>query len=973
MRTRFYLLLASLALPLALPLPLVASAGAAQAATIPPGLLVANEGTNTLTSYPLPTAGDAPPAGTVSSDGSNSLNEPGGIALDAAGDAWVADTGADTVVEYTRAELAAAGNPTPQVTLTADAQGSLDSPSGAAFDAAGDLWVTSSGSHSIVEYTPGQLAEGGAQTPAVTLADDGSQSLEDPVLPAFDSAGDLWVPNYFGNTLVEFTPQQLAASGDPAPAVTISSDSAGDLRGPASIAFDRAGDLWTTSAANHSILEFAPAELRTGTPTPANEVTDSAQTLSLPAQVAFDSAGNLWVTDFDNDSVVEFDAAQLGADGPVSPVNTISGTDTGLGGPEGLAIEQAPTVSSISMDRGLRGTRVTISGTGFYPGSTVDFGRAPASATYVSPYELTAVAPAGSGTVDVTVSTGQGTSATSAADVFTYDAAPAAAPTLVAGNDVSGTLSSFPLSATGDASPAATLSDGTGSLDFPIDGALDGAGDLWVPSTFGNEVLEYTRSELVAGGNQTPAVTLTAGNANAFDEPAGAAFDAAGDLWVTSSLSSSVLEYTKAELAAGGPQVPAVTIGTDASNSLNMPIGLDFDAAGNLWVSNFDGNTVVEYARSQLAATGNPTPAATLSPDASNSLATPDALTFDRSGDLWVSNGDAGNTVVEYAPSQLATGAPTPAVTLSSDAAGSLNGSDQAQFDAAGDLWVANFEPTGNAGSIVEFTPSQLTASGSPIPQDTIAGGSTGLGNPWLLVIEQAPTVSSVSPATGLPAGGTQVTISGTGFYPSSTVDFGAAPAASVTYVSPYQLTAVAPAGTGTVDVNVSTGEGTSDPSAAGQFTYSAPTTPAPSSVPLPTQPVAAQVMCTLRPAGSKVLLRAPKGKHLKGAPRVKPGTVSLSVKCDTAGKVRLTGTLTQLIGKKPRHGKQKSKTYKLGPVGGAVKVGRALTLTVKLPAAAVTALGNGGKESATFTVVETGAGGGGRATAKIAALSAVR
>jgi hypothetical protein len=49
----------------------------------------------------------------------------------------------------------------------------------------------------------------------------------------------------------------------------------------------------------------------------------------------------------------------------------------------------------------------------------------------------------------------------------------------------------------------------------------------------------------------------------------------------------------------------------------------------------------------------------------------------------------------------------------------------------------------------------------------------------------------------------------------------------------------------------------------------------------------------------------------------------------------------------------------------------QALTLTIKLPAAAVTALGNGGKESAMFTVVETGAGG--HATARIAALAAIR
>ena len=52
--------------------------------------------------------------------------------------------------------------------------------------------------------------------------------------------------------------------------------------------------------------------------------------------------------------------------------------------------------------------------------------------------------------------------------------------------------------------------------------------------------------------------------------------------------------------------------------------------------------------------------------------------------------------------------------------------------------------------------------------------------------------------------------------------------------------------------------------------------------------------------------------------------------------------------------------------------MGHALTLTVKLPAAAVTALGNGGKESATFTVVETGAGGA-AAPRRIAALAGSR
>jgi hypothetical protein len=123
----------------------------------------------------------------------------------------------------------------------------------------------------------------------------------------------------------------------------------------------------------------------------------------------------------------------------------------------------------------------------------------------------------------------------------------------------------------------------------------------------------------------------------------------------------------------------------------------------------------------------------------------------------------------------------------------------------------------------------------------------------------------------------------------------------------------------------------------------------------------------------NKVLLAARKGKAKKGAPAVKPGTLSLTVKCDQAGNVRLTGVLLQLIGAKPKHGKQKSKTYKLGPVSGSVKAGRGLTLTVKLPPAAVSALGAGAKESVTFTVTASNGNGTGRAGARIAMLKPTR
>ena len=58
-------------------------------------------------------------------------------------------------------------------------------------------------------------------------------------------------------------------------------------------------------------------------------------------------------------------------------------------------------------------------------GSTVAFGSTPAtSVTLTSPTTLIATSPAGTGAVDVTVTTAGGVSATSAADLFTYSSVP---------------------------------------------------------------------------------------------------------------------------------------------------------------------------------------------------------------------------------------------------------------------------------------------------------------------------------------------------------------------------------------------------------------------------------------------------------------------------------------------------------------------------------------------------------------------
>ena len=92
-------------------------------------------------------------------------------------------------------------------------------------------------------------------------------------------------------------------------------------------------------------------------------------------------------------------------------------------GPAGLPPPPSltsPTVTSISPTSGTEATAVTIQGTALSGGS-VDFGSTPATGVTCGPSSCTATAPAGSGTVDVTVTTTAGTSATTSADHFSYE------------------------------------------------------------------------------------------------------------------------------------------------------------------------------------------------------------------------------------------------------------------------------------------------------------------------------------------------------------------------------------------------------------------------------------------------------------------------------------------------------------------------------------------------------------------------
>lgn len=131
--------------------------------------------------------------------------------------------------------------------------------------------------------------------------------------------------------------------------------------------------------------------------------------------------------------------------------------------------------------------------------------------------------------------------------------------------------------------------------------------------------------------------------------------------------------------------------------------------------------------------------------------------------------------------------------------------------------WVANGET-----AITAIAPPGLAGSSVQVRVFNPAGGSTsGVFYHYDGVIPR-PVVTSVSPDVGPTAGGTVVTILGSGFSGATAVGFGGVASLDWDVVSDSTIVAVSPAhGAGTVHVSVTTPGGTSAATAADEFTYS--------------------------------------------------------------------------------------------------------------------------------------------------------
>jgi sugar lactone lactonase YvrE len=251
-------------------------------------------------------------AATAITTSSAALFDLTGIAFDANGTLWLTSESDSMLVAFPPTSLSRSGSAAAAVVIATN-NSSLSAPIAIAFDRKHRLWVANSENGTLVRFDPAQLAASGSPVPTVTIS-----GLGRPAGLAFDAAGSLWVLDTRRVKLASFSEAQLDTSGFLVPRVVISA-LAGSMATPSGIAFDADGNLWVSNIGNQTVVAFSPAQLAaTGTPAPHVVLSANAGSLSIPTGLAFDSEGSLWVMGGAR-VLAKFPKTSLGATGAPAP------------------------------------------------------------------------------------------------------------------------------------------------------------------------------------------------------------------------------------------------------------------------------------------------------------------------------------------------------------------------------------------------------------------------------------------------------------------------------------------------------------------------------------------------------------------------------------------------------------------------------------------------------------------------------
>ena len=264
------------------------------------------------------------------------FSDPSGVAVDPAGNVYVADT-YNCVIRRISAGAGGANRTTTTLAGLAPSAGNRDgtnaaarfnSPTALALDASGNIYVADSGNHSIRRVSADATGTNwivktlaGSGRPGAVNATNTAAQFDYPTGVAVDGAGNVYVADQYNSAIRIISPDatgtnwvantyagQLGASGNRDGAAGIARFSA-----PNSVALDSATNLYVADGENYTVRMITPAGMVStlaGTGTYGSA--DGSGTnigFNFPCGLAVDGATNIYVSDFFNGTIRQLTCA----------------------------------------------------------------------------------------------------------------------------------------------------------------------------------------------------------------------------------------------------------------------------------------------------------------------------------------------------------------------------------------------------------------------------------------------------------------------------------------------------------------------------------------------------------------------------------------------------------------------------------------------------------------------------------------
>ncbi len=616
-------------------------------------------------------------------------------------------------------------------------------PFGVAADAGGNLYVADTGNHTIRKVTSTGVATTLAGMAATTGSADGSGSnarFNGPQSVAVDGAGNVYVADCTNCAIRKITAAGVVTTLAGTPGVSGTNDAASGAAAsfnfPYGVAVDTNGNVYVADTLNHTIRQISPSGAVTTLAGLAGNVgssdgTNSGARFSYPCGVAVDGSGNVYVADTGNHTIRLVSPTGVVTTLAGSPGNPGLTNGTGsaaqFNSPLGVAVDSngnvyvADTGNNTIRLASPAGVVTTLAGSPGNSGSTNGTG---GGALFNSPV---GVAVDGNGNVYV-------------ADSYNSTLRKVTTP--------DGVVTTLAGAAAGGGS-----ADGAGSaaqFNYPCGVAVDTAGTVYVSDLANHTIRQITPAGVVTTLAGTPSsgpgTNDGTGTAASFGEPAGLAVDTNGNVYVADYANHTIRKIAPGGIVttlAGDPGVGGSTNGTGSAAKFLNPLGVAVDAQGNVYVADMWNDLIRKITPngtvSTLAGVAG-TSGTNDGPAATALFSYPQGVAVDASGNVFVAD-TSNSTIRKITPggvvSTLAGTAKSKGASDGLGAAAQFSDPFSIAVDSQGYLYVAD---SGN-NTIRKISPDGTvkTLAGAV----GVAGGTDGSGPEALFTFPEGVAVDA--------------------------------------------------------------------------------------------------------------------------------------------------------------------------------------------------------------------------------------